>query len=142
MLHAMQAVCDRNNAENITRVLYPNDNCFEGKELRLKQEYFLVSATMQDILRRYQLIDKHGAQRTDLTRLADKVMVQLNDTHPSLAIPELMRLLVDNGGLPWKDVRHVVLACNRYVSDDNAAISTQLFLSFFLCMPPLRLMRL
>ncbi|KAA0187178.1 Alpha-1 4 glucan phosphorylase, partial [Fasciolopsis buskii] len=95
------AVCDRNVAENVSRVLYPNDNCFEGKELRLKQEFMLVSATLQDILRRYQLVDDNGPQRTDLSRLPEKVAIQLNDTHPSLAIPELMRLLVDTANLDW-----------------------------------------
>ncbi|TPP64575.1 Alpha-1 4 glucan phosphorylase, partial [Fasciola gigantica] len=99
-----QAVCDRNVAENVSRVLYPNDNCFEGKELRLKQEFMLVSATMQDILRRFQMVDDNGPQRTDLSRLPEKVAIQLNDTHPSLAIPELMRLLVDTASLDWYKV--------------------------------------
>ncbi|KAK9869928.1 hypothetical protein WA026_006025 [Henosepilachna vigintioctopunctata] len=100
----IQAVLDRNLAENISRVLYPNDNFFEGKELRLKQEYFMVAATLQDIIRRYKAA-KFGSKeavRTNFDYLPDKVAIQLNDTHPSLAIPELMRLLVDVEGLSWE----------------------------------------
>lgn len=100
----IQAVIDRNLAENISRVLYPNDNFFEGKELRLKQEYFMVAATLQDIVRRYKA-SKFGSRehhRTDFDLFPDKVAIQLNDTHPSLAIPELMRILVDVEGLPWE----------------------------------------
>ncbi len=82
-------------SENITKVLYPNDNFFEGKELRLKQEYFLVSASLQDIIRRFK------ADNTNIKKLADKVSIQLNDTHPALAIPELMRILVDEEMLDW-----------------------------------------
>lgn len=81
--------------ENISKVLYPNDNIFEGKELRLKQEYFLVSATLQDILRRYNKAHLH------LDQLKDKIAIQLNDTHPALAIAEMMRLLVDREELSW-----------------------------------------
>lgn len=82
--------------ENISKVLYPNDNIFEGKELRLKQEYFLVSATIQDIIRRYNKGHIH------LDGLPDKVAIQLNDTHPALAIAEMMRLLVDREELSWE----------------------------------------
>ncbi|CAL8267657.1 unnamed protein product [Merluccius merluccius] len=99
----IQAVLDRNLAENISRVLYPNDNFFEGKELRLKQEYFVVSATLQDIIRRFK-VSKFGSReivRTDFSKLPDKVAIQLNDTHPAMAIPELMRVLVDEEQLPW-----------------------------------------
>lgn len=102
----IQAVIDRNLAENITRVLYPNDNFFEGKELRLKQEYFMVAATLQDIIRRYKS-SKFGSRehhRTDFDCFPDKVAIQLNDTHPSLAIPELMRILVDVEKLTWDKV--------------------------------------
>lgn len=97
---------DRNLAENISRVLYPNDNFFEGKELRLKQEYFMVAATLQDIIRRYKS-SKFGSRehyRTDFTAFPDKVAIQLNDTHPSLAIPELMRILIDVEKLSWEEV--------------------------------------
>jgi len=99
----IQAVLDRNKAENISRVLYPNDNFFEGKELRLKQEYFMVAATLQDIIRRFKS-SKFGSReaiRTSFDSFPDKVAIQLNDTHPSLAIPELMRILIDIEGLDW-----------------------------------------
>ncbi|KAA0188595.1 Alpha-1 4 glucan phosphorylase [Fasciolopsis buskii] len=95
----INAVCGRNHAENISRVLYPNDNFFVGKELRLRQEYFLVAATLQDIIRRYR---SGGIPHTTFAEFPDKVALQLNDTHPSLAIPELMRILVDLEGLDWK----------------------------------------
>ncbi|KAJ8348328.1 hypothetical protein SKAU_G00269170 [Synaphobranchus kaupii] len=99
----IQAVLDRNLAENISRVLYPNDNFFEGKELRLKQEYFVVAATLQDIIRRFKA-SKFGSKevvRTDFAALPDKVAIQLNDTHPAMALPELMRVLVDEEKLSW-----------------------------------------
>jgi starch phosphorylase len=83
-------------SENITKVLYPNDNFFEGKELRLKQEYLLVSTSLQDIIRRYR------KENTDVRNLHEKVVIQLNDTHPALAIPELMRLLIDEHEIDWK----------------------------------------
>ncbi|XP_044520683.1 glycogen phosphorylase, liver form isoform X3 [Gracilinanus agilis] len=99
----IQAVLDRNLAENISRVLYPNDNFFEGKELRLKQEYFVVAATLQDVIRRFKA-SKFGTSdnvQTVFDALPDQVAIQLNDTHPALAIPELMRILVDIERLPW-----------------------------------------
>ncbi|MFC1667947.1 glycogen/starch/alpha-glucan phosphorylase, partial [Chlamydiota bacterium] len=83
-------------AENITKVLYPNDNTYRGKELRLKQQYFFVSCTIQDIMRRY--LNDHD----DLNAFTDKVAIQLNDTHPSLAIAELMRIFIDDFSLPWE----------------------------------------
>lgn len=94
---------DRNLAENISRVLYPNDNFFEGKELRLKQEYFMCAATLQDIIRRFKSA-KFGSRdsvRTSFDTFPDKVAIQLNDTHPAMAIPELMRILMDVENLPW-----------------------------------------
>lgn len=99
----IQAVLDRNFAENISRVLYPNDNFFEGKELRLKQEYFMCAATLQDIIRRYKS-SKFGSShpiRTSFDAFPEKVAIQLNDTHPSMAIPELMRIFLDIEGLTW-----------------------------------------
>ncbi|XP_018428664.1 PREDICTED: glycogen phosphorylase, brain form isoform X1 [Nanorana parkeri] len=99
----IEAVLDRNLAENISRVLYPNDNFFEGKELRLKQEYFVVAATLQDIIRRFKS-SKFGCRdpvRTCFDTFPDKVAIQLNDTHPALAIPELMRIFVDVEGMEW-----------------------------------------
>lgn len=92
----VNAIRDIELQENISRVLYPNDKIFVGQELRLKQEYFLVSATLQDILRRFK------KQYTDLRLLPDKVAIQCNDTHPNLAIPELMRILIDVEGLSWE----------------------------------------
>jgi glycogen phosphorylase len=92
----IRAVEDIALTENISKVLYPNDNIFEGKELRLKQEYFLVSATIQDIIRRYNKGHIH------LDALPDKVAIQLNDSHPALAIPEMMRILVDREELSWE----------------------------------------
>jgi starch phosphorylase len=91
----MRAVADQVQAESISRILYPNDATAAGQELRLKQEYFFTSASLQDILRRH--LSRHG----ELASLADKVAIQLNDTHPALAVPELMRLLLDEHGLDW-----------------------------------------
>ncbi|KAK2921493.1 glycogen phosphorylase, brain form [Channa argus] len=99
----IEAVLDRNLAENISRVLYPNDNFFEGKELRLKQEYFVVAATLQDIIRRFKS-SKFGCRdtvRSSFNTFPEKVAIQLNDTHPALAIPELMRILMDIEKLDW-----------------------------------------
>ncbi|XP_026674564.1 glycogen phosphorylase isoform X2 [Ceratina calcarata] len=114
----IQAVLDRNLAENISRVLYPNDNFFEGKELRLKQEYFMVAATLQDIIRRYKA-SKFGSRehhRTDFDLFPDKVAIQLNDTHPSLAIPELMRVLIDVEGLSWEKAWEITTKTCAYTN--------------------------
>uniref|UniRef100_A0A669CQE4 Alpha-1,4 glucan phosphorylase n=1 Tax=Oreochromis niloticus TaxID=8128 RepID=A0A669CQE4_ORENI len=97
----IQAVLDRNLAENISRVLYPNDNFFEGKELRLKQEYFVVAATLQDIIRRFKTTKKGVPGRTSFKSFPDKVAIQLNDTHPAMAIPELMRIFLDIEKIDW-----------------------------------------
>lgn len=94
-----KAMLEKIESETISRVLYPKDDFYEGQVLRLKQEYFLVSATLQDIIRRYKKAHTKGQLFKDF---ADKVAVQLNDTHPSLAIPELMRILLDEEGLSWK----------------------------------------
>ena len=91
----LEAVREKTLSENLSKVLYPNDATATGQELRLKQEYFFVSASIQDILRRFQ--SYHG----NLDELPKKVAIQLNDTHPALAVPELMRLLVDNYGYEW-----------------------------------------
>ena len=87
-----KASADKNRAEDITKFLYPNDTRREGKQLRVKQQYVMVSASIQDMLRRYRL--RHG---NDYSRFADEYAVQLNDTHPVMAIPELIRLLTENG---------------------------------------------
>jgi starch phosphorylase len=91
-----KAVAEKSISENISKVLYPNDNILEGKELRLKQEYFFVSATLQDIIKEYKR--KHS----NYDSFSKKVAIQLNDTHPAIAIPELMRILVDEESLPWE----------------------------------------
>jgi starch phosphorylase len=91
----IRAVEQRNESENLSRVLYPDDTTRMGRELRLKQQYFFVCASLQDILRRFL------AYHQDWDQLPDKVAIQLNDTHPSVAIPELMRVLLDLHGLEW-----------------------------------------
>jgi len=91
----MQAVESKNHSENVSRVLYPDDSTASGRELRLHQEYFFVSASVQDLLRRY--LRTH----TTFDKLPEKVSIHLNDTHPVLAVPELMRLLLDEHGLGW-----------------------------------------
>jgi starch phosphorylase len=91
------AVKAKNDAENISRVLYPDDSTEEGKELRIKQEYFFVCASLQDILH------EHLAAGLALADLPAQVAIQLNDTHPALAVPELMRLLIDVHGLGWDE---------------------------------------
>jgi starch phosphorylase len=93
----LAAVERKNNSENVSRVLYPDDSTPSGRELRLRQEYFFVSASVQDLLHRY--LNSH----TTFDQLANKVSIHLNDTHPVLAIPELMRLLIDVHHLPWAD---------------------------------------
>ena len=88
----LRALAQKNKAEDITRVLYPNDSTWEGKRLRIKQQYVLSSASLQDMIRTYKRA--HG---TDLTHFADYYAVQLNDTHPAMSIPELIRLLMAEG---------------------------------------------
>ncbi|SEB20992.1 glycogen/starch/alpha-glucan phosphorylase [Variovorax sp. YR216] len=90
-----EAVESKNHSENVSRVLYPDDSTPSGRELRLHQEYFFVSASVQDLLRRY--LRNH----TTFDDLPDQVSIHLNDTHPVLAVPELMRLLIDEHDLPW-----------------------------------------
>ena len=97
-------------AGNITRVLYPNDNNYEGKELRLKQQYFLVSATLQDIIARLKY---YGKDLHDFDKLAT---IQLNDTHPALAIPELMRLLVDVENFTWDEAWRICTKTFNYTN--------------------------
>ncbi|VEH68139.1 glycogen phosphorylase [Rodentibacter pneumotropicus] len=92
----LAAVEARASSRNLSRVLYPDDSTWNGQELRLRQEYFLVSASLQDIIRRHKRV------HNSLDNLADKVAIHLNDTHPALAIPELMRILVDEEGFEWE----------------------------------------
>ena len=91
------AVEDQIDAKNLSRVLYPDDSTPQGKELRFKQQYFFVSASIQDILA------THLAEERALEDLPDALAMQMNDTHPTLAIPELMRLLVDQYDMPWAE---------------------------------------
>ena len=97
-------------ARVLSRVLYPDDTTESGKELRLKQEYFLTSASLQDILRRF--MQEHG----ELSLLPDKVAMQLNDTHPAIAGPELMRLLMDDHGLPFDQARDLAQGTLNYTN--------------------------
>lgn len=97
-------------ARTLSRVLYPDDTTESGKELRLKQEYFLTSAALQDILRRF--LAEHG----DLDLLPQKVAIQLNDTHPAIAGPELIRLLMDGHGLPFARARDLARATLNYTN--------------------------
>ncbi len=106
----IDAVRDTQLNENISRVLYPNDKVFVGQELRLKQEFFLVAASMQDILRRFRKTND------DWRKLPEKVAIQCNDTHPNLAIPELMRVLVDEEGLTWEDAWDITVKTMAYTN--------------------------
>ncbi|MDG5467403.1 glycogen/starch/alpha-glucan phosphorylase [Deltaproteobacteria bacterium IMCC39524] len=106
-----ESVAAKNSAELITLVLYPNDSSESGKELRLRQQYFLASASLQDILARW--VGTHGE---DFTDFAEKNRFQLNDTHPSCAVPELMRLLMDEHGLVWEDAWKITSATMAYTN--------------------------
>ena len=99
-LHATQ---QKTLAEDISRVLYPNDSTDEGKKLRLKQQYFFVSASLQDIVKRYKKV--HG---NDFNKFAEFTAIQLNDTHPVIAIPELMRIFIDIEGISWEKAWSIV----------------------------------
>lgn len=105
-----KAVAEENLARNLVEVLYPNDNHIYGKELRLKQQYFFVSASLQRILCRYK---KHN---DDITKLYEKVAIQMNDTHPTLAVAELMRLLLDEEGLEWDQAWEVTTKTCAYTN--------------------------
>lgn len=97
-------------ARTLARVLYPDDTTYQGKELRLKQEFFLTSAALQDILRRY--LTTHS----DLRALPKHVAIQMNDTHPAIAGPELIRLLADDHGLPFEEALETARACLGYTN--------------------------
>ena len=104
------AVRERDKAEAISSVLYPNDNTDPGKRLRLKQQYFFSSASLQDILRKYRRTGN------EMTRLADKVAIQLNDTHPTVSIPELVRLLCEEDGMPFEKALETAKAVFAYTN--------------------------
>ena len=106
-----RAVERQNDAENISRVLYPNDNGPLGKVLRLKQQYFFCSASLQDLINKYKV--KYG---TDFSKFADLHAIQLNDTHPVVAIPELMRILMDENGMGWDDAWAIVTKTFAYTN--------------------------
>jgi len=106
-----EAVAQKNRAEQITMVLYPNDSSENGKELRLKQQYFLVSASLQDVIRKWV------AQRgEDFSEFAKYNCFQLNDTHPASAVPELMRLLMDEHNLSWDEAWKITTDCMAYTN--------------------------
>jgi starch phosphorylase len=106
-----ESVAAKNTAEQITLVLYPNDNSENGKELRLRQQYFLASASLQDIVARW--VDTHGH---DFSRFAAKNRFQLNDTHPSCAVPELMRLLIDEHEMRWDEAWEITSTTMAYTN--------------------------
>ncbi len=105
------AIVDRERTMDISRVLYPNDTTFEGKVLRVRQQYFFCSASLQAIVDNY--VAEHGS---DLRGFAEYNAIQLNDTHPVLAIPELMRILMDEHGLGWEDAWDVVSRTFAYTN--------------------------
>ena len=106
-----EAVAGKNAAEHITMVLYPNDASENGKELRLRQQYFLASASLQDVLRYWA-----GLHGEDFSRFAEKNCFQLNDTHPTCAVPELMRLLMDEHGLGWDQAWDITTRTMAYTN--------------------------
>ena len=104
------ALAQRVRLEAISRVLYPSDETSMGQELRLRQEFFFASASLQDLIRR------HKAQHGELSSLPDHITIQLNDTHPAIAVPELMRLLVDVHGMPWNAAQNVASQVFNYTN--------------------------
>lgn len=111
-----RAMMDKTNAELICKVLYPSDNHFEGKALRLRQQYFLVSASVQNI------VSDHMKTYGTLKNFSDKVAIHINDTHPALCIPELMRILLDEYKYEWKDAFKMV---NETVSYTNHTVLSE-----------------
>lgn len=105
-----KAVEQQTLAKTLVEVLYPNDNHYKGKELRLKQQYFFVSATVQ------QAVSKYKATGGSIYALPDKVVFQMNDTHPSIAVPELMRILLDEENLTWEDAFNITTRTCAYTN--------------------------
>lgn len=106
----LQAVHHKTKSENLSRVLYPNDQVPSGRELRLRQEFFFVSATLQDAIRR------HLQQFESVANLHEQAMFQLNDTHPAVAVAEMMRLLLDEHGLEWPQAWAITTGCFAYTN--------------------------
>jgi len=106
-----EAVAEKNDAEQISMVLYPNDSSENGKELRLKQQYFLTSASLQDVLADW--VQRNGE---DFSKFGELNCFQLNDTHPACAVPELMRLLIDEHKLEWDEAWSIVTSCMAYTN--------------------------
>ncbi|HWR76753.1 MAG TPA: glycogen/starch/alpha-glucan family phosphorylase, partial [Thiobacillus sp.] len=106
-----EAVQAKNHAEHISMVLYPNDTSENGKELRLRQQYFLASASLQDALRQW-----YTAGNSDLTKFAEHNVFQMNDTHPTIAVAELMRLLLDQEGMLWDEAWAITSQCMAYTN--------------------------
>lgn len=106
----IEAMKDKIETETISKVLYPADDVESGKELRLKQQYFFVSCAIQDIIRRFM------EKSDDFQKLPDKVVIQLNDTHPAIAIAEMMRILLDVHGLEWEDAWDITSRCFAYTN--------------------------
>jgi starch phosphorylase len=104
------ALADRVRLEAISRVLYPSDETEAGQDLRLRQEYFFASASLQDVLRR------HRSQNLDLATLPEHAAIQLNDTHPAIAVPELMRILVDDNGVAWETAWSIATRVFNYTN--------------------------
>ncbi|MHC5057872.1 MAG: glycogen/starch/alpha-glucan phosphorylase [Planctomycetota bacterium] len=104
------AVESKVTAENLTKVLYPNDSIYVGRELRFRQHYFFVACSLYDILRRFK------KDHADWTALPEMVAIQMNDTHPALAVPELMRLLIDREGLEWEEAWELTVKCLAYTN--------------------------
>lgn len=111
-----KAVEQQNLAKTIVEVLYPNDNHYQGKELRLKQQYFFISATIQQVVRKFK------QNHSDIRQLSEKVVFHINDTHPSLTIPELMRVLMDVEGLEWSEAWAI---CKKTCAYTNHTIMSE-----------------
>ena len=106
-----KAIEQENLAKTIVEVLYPNDNHYAGKELRLKQQYFFISASLQEIIAKYK-----REHKGDVTKLYEKVVIQMNDTHPTVSVAELMRLLMDEEGLEWDEAWDITTKTCAYTN--------------------------